>query len=110
MSYAKPSVVGIGDVEKNGDEATGVGKRGAEGRFSEDFGVPGDVMGAVLGEYIPKNLRVQLYLPSIQSYFMWNISVSFGMRGFDANGGLRIIGREYPNSPSMIIPAVFFTE
>ena len=109
VSCAELSAFGVEDVERSGFEVTGVEERGARGRLSDGCGVLRDAMRPALGVYVPKDLRIQLCLPTT-GIFMWNISVSFGICGFDANGGFRMIGRQYPNSPSMAMPAVVSSE
>jgi len=109
-SCAELGALRVENAGRNGFEVTGVEARGAEGRVRDDCGVPGDVMGTALGVYVPKNflLQVDSLLGHIVS--IRNISVSFGIRGFDGNGGLRMIGRQYRNSPSITMLAVGSSE
>src|SRR5208282_3974696 len=80
VSWFELSAFGADDVGRNGSEV--VEERGAERRVSDDCFVPGDVKATALGVYVPKNLRVNAYLPLTRVVVIWNISASFGIRGF----------------------------
>lgn len=105
MPCAEPSTFGVEGVGGEVSEATSVEMKGVDRGVWGSCGVLGVVVGTALGVHVPKNLRIQRDLPSTYLSFIWNISVSFGIRGFDANGRLPMICKQYPNSPSMIMPA-----